>query len=1123
MQDVAEQLTQQFYDWELETRGWSVYEHAIEPEPPFRPFPGHYLEEPVERLVDDGRHPELGEVIVRALGRVGWWVAKKSWSATRFSCKASWFGSRWTLAKVRRRPVPVWPTPVPEPEPEPTNRPTVRLDERETLQAIAIVLPPGVTYGKDRYEQLLLNLTGCTAPVCMEWLGLPGQVSLALVVDEVDAPLVMAQLASHFPEAIVTVGEDELGERWDPHCQTRIVECGLADECMVPLRSYRSFDTDPLLGMVATLGSLQAGELACVQFLWQPARFPWAASIKRAVTAADGEPFFADAPEITAAAYEKLASPLYGVVVRVAAQCEQGSRHKSLIRSLVSNLGVTTNPRGNRLIPLINDAYSEEPLEQDWCLVNRCSQRTGMLWSLDELLTLVHLPGASVAAPALVRNVAKTKLPPAGCISDLGGHLCLGQNVHEGEYRLVFQSLAQRLRHTHLIGASGSGKSTLMAWMIQRDIEDGRGVGVLDPHGDLIDRILDIVPPHRVDDVVLLDLADEDFPVPFNILSAHSDLEKNLLASDLAAAFRRLATSWGDQMTACLSNGILAILESERGGTLMDLRRFLVEPKFRANYLESVTDPEVRYYWQHEFPLVTGKPQASVVTRLNTFLRAKPIRHMVAQGDNRLDIAGMMDGQKIFLARIPQGAIGEENAYLLGTLLVSAFQRAALCRQGVEAKQRAPFFLYLDEFHEFITPSMAQILSGARKYGLGLILAHQEMRQLESRDGDVASAVLANPSTRICFRIGDTDAKRLESGFSAFDARDLQNLPVGEAIARVERADGDFNLSVLEPLPLEGEGESQTTVIRERSRERYAVPRSEVEERLAKQHEEREEKAGKTAKKTKAAKTSKTAGAKKPSPADTPEVSDAADVPAVTEAEQDSPAELVPSPPKEEIPPPEPASDAGADAIVSAGDAARPDSDPSDAVVVPAPAATPGRGGTKHKSLQRLIKHWAEGMGYGAQIEKTILNGRGAVDVVVTTGKIKVAVEISITTPTAHECRNLEKCLKAEFDHVVMVTDDPAHLKRIRRKIKEKASSSEFDRVSFMTPPELFSFIEGLEKPAAKSDTTVVRGYRVKVERASIDPADRAARMQSVKRTVADAASRKAKKDGKQSKKKPKE
>ncbi len=486
----------------------------------------------------------------------------------------------------------------------------------------------------------------------------------------------------------------------------------------------------------------------------------------------------------------------------------------------------------------------------------------------------------------------------------------------------------------HLVGSSGSGKSTLMLNMIVQDIHNGDGLAVLDPHGDLIDQIIARIPEERIKDVVLLDPSDEAYPVGFNILSAHSDLERTLLASDLVSVFRRLSTSFGDQMATLLANAILAFLESSEGGTLTDLRRFLIEPAFRARFLTTVQDAEIVYYWQKEFPLLAGRPQSPILTRLDTFLRPKVIRHMVSQKTNRLDFAAIMNGRKILLAKLSQGLIGEENSYLLGMLAVSKLNQIATSRQNLAASERKPFYLYMDEFHNFMTPSLAAILSGARKYNLGLVLAHQEMHQLSTRDTDVASAVIANPYTRVCFRLGDFDAKKLEDGFSFFKAKDLQNLGVGEALVRMERADYDFNLKTV-PLPAVEPAVacSRREQIVASSRERYATRREDVEAAIRATH---------------------TPDQAEPEP-ETRKTKIRVEVPLPTQK------------------------------------TARASSEAGNSLTVP----TPGRGGEHHKYLQQLIKRWAEGRGYSVSIEKPILDGLGSVDVALEKGSRSIACEIS--------------------------------------------------------------------------------------------------------------------------------
>ncbi|MDA2932947.1 type IV secretion system DNA-binding domain-containing protein [Acidobacteria bacterium AH-259-D05] len=587
----------------------------------------------------------------------------------------------------------------------------------------------------------------------------------------------------------------------------------------------------------------------------------------------------------------------------------------------------------------------------------------------------------------------------------------------------------------YVVGASGTGKSTLLLNLIVQDIKNGEGIAVLDPHGDLIDQILGHIPEERLSDIVLFDPSDEEFPVGFNILAAHSELEKTLLASDLVAVFRRLSTSWGDQMNSVLANAILAFLESEKGGTLFDLRRFLVEKDFRYSFLGTVKDPEVIYYWQKEFPLLKGKPQAPLLTRLNTFLRPKLIRYMVSQKENRLDFGKIMNQGKILLVKLAQGLIGAENAYLLGALLVTKIHQLALGRQEIEESKRRNFYLYIDEFQNFVTPSMADILSGARKYHLALTLAHQELRQLWNQDTGVASAVISNPYTRVCFRLGDFDAQKLKDGFSFFDAKDLQNLGIGEAICRMERAEYDFNLRTF-LLP-----EVEPTLAKQRkerviasSREKYGRRREEVEADLAKErpapptrapvHKERAEKLVRE---------------EKPG----------------TEERQP----FVPEPPLER------------EQVTSQVKRRR-------RPLVPEPALM-GKGGREHKRFQQLVKRLAEDKGYRTIIEKQIAAGAGSVDVSLEKDGTKIACEISITSTPEQELGNIQKCLAAGYERVILFSPENKVLNKAKKFISAKVQTEDLEKVLFLRPEEFLFFLEQEEaKSASKVET--VRGYKVK-------------------------------------------
>ena len=641
--------------------------------------------------------------------------------------------------------------------------------------------------------------------------------------------------------------------------------------------------------------------------------------------------------------------------------------------------------------------------------------------------------------------------------------------------------------------ASGTGKSTFLLNLICQDIEQGGGLAVLDPHGDLIDQILERIPEGRLGDVVLLDPSDEEYPIGFNILSAHSETEKHLLASDLVSVFRRLSTSWGDQMTSVLGNAILSFLESDRGGTLADLRRFLVEKEYRQEFLQSVRDPENVYFWQKEFPLLTGKPQAPLLTRLDTFLRPKLIRHMVAQRENRFDFAEIMNGQKIFLAKLSQGAIGEENAYLLGTLLVSKFHQLALARQDMRAVDRQPFYLYIDEFHNFVTPSMVSILSGARKYRLGLILAHQELRQLGQGTSEIASAIISNPFARICFRLGDQDAAKLAGGFSFFDAKDLQNLGTGEALCRLERAEYDFNLRTA-PLDAVDPGVAEERVRRvvTLTRERYGMPRADVEAELAKH----------AVGPNRAPQAARTTGQEK---ADSPAKPEEKPEAVAETAEKESPAparassaEAAPTPPPG--PPPLPPTLAIKESVVEY--VVQPPSEPSaKALRSSRETATLGRGGQEHKHLQRLIKQWAEGMNWQATIEKPIAGGGGCIDVALEKGDRMVACEICVTTPVEKEVANVEKCLRAGIGTVVSVASDAKRLGKIRDAVTKRLGANDLCKVHFLDPDGLFRLVEEMDAAAASQEKRT-KGYKVKTLYHAAEKGAKTARKRDISEAV---------------------
>lgn len=986
--EAAARLTAAFYAWEMRGRGWSVWDAPVELEPPLGRLGPTDAPTPIP---DDGRTPS-------AIG--------------------AWFSGLFGTSGVP-------PAPRDE-DAEDEEVPTLASAYPQSVLRIA--LAPDVKVGVETAERFLLSLSTTHAPIAFEVVGTSQAVMVQIACASRDAKQVQDQFRAYFPDAIVSEGGDFLADSWTAsHDGSQIVvDFGLSQEFMRPLRTMKALDPDPLVAAIGAMADLSAGETGVLQVLFQPVRQNWTDAVLRSVTTWDGEAFFDDAPDLLPLAKEKVESPLLSVVVRVAASASSRDRALQIVQHVGGAFTQLASPTSNSLIALSNDDYPDDDHAAD--LVGRLSRRTGMVLSSAELVSLVHPPAPSVRAEKLARGHRRTKAAP---VEATRGTYTLGTSVHGSISRSVSLTTEQRLRHVHIVGASGTGKSTLILNAIRQDMEQGNGLALIDPHGDLVEQVLSLVPEHRIKDVILVDPADTERPIGFNILSAHSDLEKTLLSSDLVAVFRRLSTSWGDQMTSVLSNAVLAFLESTRGGTLADLRRFLIEPEYRKEFLETVTDREVVYYWQKEFPLLAGRPQAPLLTRLDTFLRPKLVRAMMAQPENRLDFASIMNEGKILLVRLAQGAIGEENAALLGTLFVAKLHQLALGRQAVSESERKPFFVYLDEFQHFVTPSMATLLTGARKYRVGLVLAHQELRQLWNQERDVAGAVLANAATRICFRVGDDDAKKLEDGFTAFSARDLQNLGVGQAVCRVERAEWDFSLDTpLLPAISGDTARARRDAVAEMSRERYGVA---------------------------------------PSYATPPEA----------------------MPP---APPPRP------EARVAAPTAHTP---------VPSIAAprTAGRGGSQHKYIQELVRRWASAHGWRADVEQPVLDGLGSVDVSLTNGERRVAVEISVTSTTDYELGNVQKCLAAGFESVVCVVTDKRALLRLRRTVADTLPAPDVDQVHVLNPEALFDYLNTLELPLTASTESHSRGYKVRVQTGSRSRMG-AGRSQTLARTVIGALKR---------------
>ena len=402
-----------------------------------------------------------------------------------------------------------------------------------------------------------------------------------------------------------------------------------------------------------------------------------------------------------------------------------------------------------------------------------------------------------------------------------------------------------RRRHMYLIGKTGMGKTVMIKNMAIQDIQEGKGVGFVDPHGEAAEELLDFIPANRVNDVIYFNPADLDYPIAFNIMEKVDVEHRHLVASGLMGVFKKIWPDvWSARMEYILNNSILALLEYP-GSTLLGVNRMLADPEYRKKIVDKVTDPVVKSFWLQEFARYTQRYEveatAAIQNKIGQFISNPLIRNIIGQVRSAIDMRKVMDERKILILDLSKGRVGEDNSRLLGALLITKLQLAAMSRVDIPEKERVDFYLYVDEFQNFATDAFCNILSEARKYRLSLILGNQYLAQLDEmvatgRSTKVREAVFGNVGTIVSFRVGAEDAEFLEKEFTPeFLATDFVNLSKYNIYLKLMIdgvAGAPFSAETTPPIP-KPEKSNKENIIKV-SRERYSTSRSIIEEKIAK-------------------------------------------------------------------------------------------------------------------------------------------------------------------------------------------------------------------------------------------------------------------------------------------------
>ncbi len=549
----------------------------------------------------------------------------------------------------------------------------------------------------------------------------------------------------------------------------------------LPIKVFKDLPTDPLSSITSVLAKMSHGEGAAIQIILSPADSKWKklgrtyiSKTKKAESNPETAKYSADPKELEGIE-NKIGKPGFDLVIRIVVSSitiESAQAHLNNIVNSFSQFdglnSFTKNSHRFKGLFMHDFIYRYIPIRG----------QTSVLTN-EELSTVFHFPNKSVETPHIHWVTAKRAPAPAQ-ISQSG--LFLGRSKYRGVDKPIYIDIDDRRRHMYVIGKTGTGKSEFLKAMIMQDIKNGEGLAVIDPHGDLIDDILKLMPSKRSEDVILFDPSDTQRPMGFNMLDAKTEEQKHYVVSSIIGLMYKLFDPHqtgiiGPRFEHAIRNAMLTVMY-EQGSTFVEVVRALTDASYVQELLPKVTDPIIRRYWTDQIAQTSDFHKSEVldyiVSKFGRFVTNKMIRNIIGQSFSSFDFRQVMDEGKILLINLSKGKIGEENSNFLGLILVPKILVAAMSRQDMPIDQRRDFFLYVDEFQNFATPDFAQILSEARKYRLNLIVANQFIGQMEE---EVKNAIFGNVGSVLAFRVGVTDANYLQHEFQpTFSEADLINV-----------------------------------------------------------------------------------------------------------------------------------------------------------------------------------------------------------------------------------------------------------------------------------------------------------------------------------------------------------
>lgn len=596
--------------------------------------------------------------------------------------------------------------------------------------------------------------------------------------------LVEKQIHGAYPEAKI----DEVNEYniFSEEGKVAYKSLQLRKENFYPIKTYKELATDPMSLLTSALAKMGKGEAAAIQILVSPAESDWQKSGSEFISEtkkqeADPEKAkFAVGARVLEAVENKVSKPGFETSIRIVCVSPDeasANAHLNNITSAFQQFSSDLNGFSSRKIRR-KGAFMEDFLYRFQPLYHFWGNRPTIL-SSDELATLYHFPNKLITTPHIYWLYAKTAPAPAEIPQE---GLFLGTSAYRGIKRQVYVSELDRMRHIYIIGKTGTGKSELLKDMIIQDIKAGHGVCFMDPHGDAVEDLLQMIPPERAEDVIYFRPSDSERPMGLNLLEAKTEDQKHFAATAVINMMYKLFDPYktgivGPRFEHAVRNAMLTAM-SEEGSTFVEVMRILTDARYVQEILPKVTDPIVRRYWTDQIAQTSDFHKSEVLdyitSKFGRFVTNRMVRNIIGQSQSSFSLRDVMDNGKILFVNLSKGELGEENSSFLGLVLVPRILMAAMSRADTPQEERRDFYLYVDEFQNFATPDFAQILSEARKYHLALCVANQFIGQVEE---EVKNAVFGNVGTLVAFRVGVNDANYLAREYTpTFSEDDLLNI-----------------------------------------------------------------------------------------------------------------------------------------------------------------------------------------------------------------------------------------------------------------------------------------------------------------------------------------------------------